>query len=356
MINHNNELYLQLQFSLNRDREFEESDKYEGFLEGILSKKEYQEVDTYYICSAKAENFIKFINNKAIIIWDFNYWKYFKEYLIQTENCKKNGSNITQCITCVFTDFLSKKYQNIKEISSFLKQIKDNFGEDVNLPSEKYRKIDGVLLVCKCFAFFHELGHLEYKKNSNEKIIACKEIVLDFLEPLKEENFQELGYWMNLCWETVLAIRDGQLESVLEEMVADVFGIVSTVNYFFASNKNNSIKKICDIIIAIENLSTFQTLFNAINKAWDSHYTEMKFKLKPKSKQPDQCVNRLALARGGLDGLMLVVVVCKILGLEKSDVEVLWECRDNNHIDTQSIIDCLADDEFICTAIQEAMN
>ena len=353
MIN-NSEIYFELRSSLKKERDYLESDKREHFLDDILSKLDY--ADIYYIYSTKGLNTVKFLKKHAIVIWDYHYWECFEEYLIQVENCKNSNKNITRGTICVITNFLSEKYIKIPQISAFLEQVNVEFGEHVTLCSDQYIEINNRLDICKCFALFHELGHLEYRKNNNDRISACKEIILTLLDSLKKEDFESLEYWMDLSWETVVEIKSGKLDSVLEEMIVDVFGIMLTVDYFMSLYKTEKLKLAYSIVGAIEFLTTFQNLFNIVTKAWDSHYAEMKFGLTPKIKKADSYVNKLEVARNGLGNLILVLVVYKMLNLEKDEVTRLWEYRDSNHINTETVIEYLADDEFICTAIQEEMS
>ncbi|MFG6395591.1 MAG: hypothetical protein K1W24_15660 [Lachnospiraceae bacterium] len=51
---------------------------------------------------------------------------------------------------------------------------------------------------------------------------------------------------------------------------------------------------------------------------------------------------------------MLVFVVKKIFHLDNGHCNLLLEYIDKNHIDNEGVISCLADDEFIYTAVEEA--
>lgn len=354
MINTSDKLYDELVFGLNKERDYTESEKNEPFIDVIL--KAQNQIDIFYIYSTQGLNAIRFLSTGSVVIWDFHYWDVFERYLIEIENCKYNNTNLKQCIIYTFTEFLSEKYIRISKICAFLKQVKEEFCEPILLPPEKYEKIDNIVSICKVFSFFHELGHLEYRNDNSDRILACKEMTLSFLSALNKEDLTDLEYWADLSWNTILAIKNGELESVLEELIADVFGIISTVDYFISNDYGDHFKLACNIAVAIEYLTTFQNVFNVVTKSWDSHYAEMKYGLYPKPKSSDSYVNKLEVTRNGIGNIILVVVINSMLHLNIEEREKLWVCRDENHVDTEQAIEYLSDDEYICTTIQEAQS
>ena len=353
MIRENREkIYSALKISLKRERIFSDSNQKEQILDTIIAKMDH--IDIYYIYSNKASNSIKFIENDAIIIWDMSFWKCYENYLIQIENCKRFNKNIIQGIICVVSEFLSNKYKSIPKISSFLIQIPNEFGIEIQFSQEYSDKVHKTVQICKLFSFFHEIGHLEYYRKNSDRIKACEELVLNLLEAVDETDFLPLGEWSDLGWKSVCLIREKKGSQILEELACDVFAVMNIINYYKAFGDEDNFQLACECVIAVEYISTFQNMFNAINQAWDSHYIEMKFGFPARKKDVNHYVNELAMARNGLCSLILVIVSYNMLNIEKCDREKIWEYRDKNHIDNEVVISCLADDDFICEAIEDA--
>lgn len=344
-------IYSELKTCLGRERNFVDSNQRERTLDMILERMEH--IDIYYIYSNKASNSIRFFGKDAIIIWDMCFWKCFENYLMQVENCRRFNKNITQGTICVISEFLSNKYKCIHEVSAFLIQIPNEFGIELQSPHEYYDKVHHITQICKLFSFFHEIGHLEHYRKSSDKIKACREFVLNLIDAVDETDFLPLGEWSDLGWKTVCLIKEKKGNQILEELTCDVFAAMNLIDYYKTlSNDDFQLAREC--IIAVEYISTFQNMFNAINEAWDSHYTEMKYGLPVRKKDVNPYINELAMARNGLCSLILVIFVYNMLNIEKCDREKLWMYRDENHIDNEDVIACLADDDFICEAINDA--
>lgn len=352
MIN-DKELIKKLKVSLNRERTYKESQEKEEVFETFI--EQLIDVDIYYIYSNQYLNSVKFIEDKAFIIWDFSYWDIFKHYLLQVENCKKNGKNIIQGIIGVMSDYLGEKYIKYPPISIFLKSIQATYGIPLELPEEYLISIAGKVNICKIFSLFHEIGHLEYVKISSNRIAACKELVLDLFNALSQEDFEDLGIWSDLSWKTVDEIRRHKKDSILEEITVDVFGIMLVADYYKNNIKRSNFQLSCDIVVAIEYLTTFQNLFNVVNKAWDAHFAEIKYNLPLRKHEIDNAVNEIEVARNGVGNLILVIVIKCMFHLNERQSQLLWKYRDENHIDNREVISCLADEDFICTAIEEAI-
>lgn len=355
MIKNNKEKILEeIENKLKRERDFCKVEYREKDLDDILLN--YENVDIFYINSNRACNSIKFVGESAVVIWDIRYWNCFEKYIINVENCKGNNQNIIQGIISVMAGFLSEKYTNIHHISIFLSQIPEEFSIPIHALTECQHKVHMTILACKVFSLFHEIGHLEYKKGNSDRILACKELVLNLFSALDKEDFTPLGVWADLGWNSVCKIMDNAADDILEEIAADVFAIINCVDYFVKLYRNRTNFEIaCACVISYEYVSTFQNMFNAVNKAWDCHYAEMKFGLPIRQHDPDTYINELAMLRQGLGCLILVIVTQQMLHLNKEEKDLLWELRDNNHIDNENVIACLADDEFICTAIEESI-
>lgn len=348
-------IYSELKTSLQRERVFNESRQRESILDKIL--KNLENLDIYYIFSNKASNNIRFFGEDAVIIWDMKYWQYFEEYLMQVYNCRKlNISNI-QGIICVISGFLSEKYKNINNISLFLGQIKSTFQVKLKYSQEYYKEVYNIMYISKLFSFFHEVGHLEYYKKNNIEIKACQELALTLFNAIKDNKLNYLGAWAELGQQTISSIlfKKSEVEkAMLEELIADMYAIINTVKLYKKLRNTNEFQAICNCMIGEEYISTFQNMFTAINKAWDAHYVEMKFGLPVKTRAADTYINELAIIRNGIGSLMLVFVVKKIFHLDNVHCNLLLEYIDKNHIDNEGVISCLADDEFICTAVEEA--
>lgn len=355
IIENKEQIYSRLKISLERERIFIESNQRERILDIILNRMDY--IDIYYICSNKASNSIKFFGTNAVIVWDMKYWQCFKAYLIQVENCKQLNENIVQGIICEISAFLSEKYKNIYNISSFLEQIKSKFGVALQLSQEHYKKIYNIIFISKLFSFFHEIGHLEhYKKNSIE-IKNYQTLVLTLFNAIKNNEFTFLGVWADLGRQTISHITTRKEEvdkDILEELVSDIYSMVHTVKLYKKLININEFQVICDCMVAEEYISTFQNMFSAVNKAWDAHYVEMKFRTTIRKQNANQYINKLAIVRNGIGSLILVFIVQQVFQLDEEQCNLLLEYTDKNHVDNTDVIACLADDEFICTMIEEA--
>lgn len=352
MLLNKEKIYSDLKNCLKRERIFFESDKREDFLDEILNK--IQHIDIYYIYSNKASSCIKFYNNDAVIIWDMQFWKCFHNYLIQVEHCLHTDDNIIQGIICVMAQFLLEKFNSIIKVSSFLQQIYEIFRIHVQ-DFEKYRnEISIIEEYSKLFCFYHEIGHLEYHKGNSDKIAACRELVVDMFNSLEESDFRSLGDWADLGWRSVCLVKQDKKGQILEELSSDIFAVINMINYYQSHSNGDNFKLACESVKSLEYISTFQNMFNAVNQAWDAHYVEMKMRLPVRHKVVDAYTNELSMARNGLCDLILVIVIQNMLHLDLQERKELWEIRDNNHIDNEMVIGCLADDDFICTAIEEA--
>lgn len=353
MIRKNKEqIYSELKISLKRERNFYDSNKREVILDTILEKMEY--IDIYYIYSNKFSNGIRFFDKDAIIIWDMNFWECFENYLMQVENCIRFGKNITQGITCVISEALSEKYKNISKVGSFLAQISKEFKIELQSPHEYYDKVKYITQICKVFSFFHEIGHVKYYMGDSEEIRACQELVIDMFSAVSEEDFYSLGEWSELGWKSVQLITEKKSEQILEELSCDIFAAMNMCYYYKKFSDKTNFQLAYECVVASEYLSTFQNMFNAINQAWDSHYTEMKFGLPVREKNVNPYINELAMSRNGFCSLILVIVFYNMLNIEKCEREKLWRYRDKSHVNLKDVISCLADDDFICQAIKDA--
>lgn len=340
--------------SLKKERIYYESDHTDEFIDKII--KDMEHINIYYIYSNKASNSIKFWGEDAVIIWDLNYWKLFQKYLLQVENCKRFNKNLIQGIIGIISEFISDKYKSIPEISMFVKQISDIYGVKIQVSYDDCINLQDVVEKGKLFSLFHEIGHLEYHKQNNELVKVCEELVRDMFCSIVNKDLSSLGEWAVLGRKSVLHIKYNKNEELLEEITADTFAVMNMVNYFKNSDNKSNFQLACECAIAIEYLSAFQVMFNAVNEAWDVHYPEMKLRFPVRKHKIDSYINELAVARDGLCGQLLVIIIQRMFYLDKNECKRLWDCIDDNHVDNSDIISCLADDEFICTAIEDAFS
>lgn len=352
MIN-DKELIKELKLSLKRERCYTEVTERDSVLDSLVFK--IDNVDIFYLHSKQCLNSIKFLKDKAFIIWDAHYWEVFYNYLLQVENCKRNEKNIIQGIIGVITGFLGDKYSNNQDVSAFLKSIQSIYGTSIKLHQDIFISVKGRINICKLFSFYHEIGHMEYVKNNNDTIVACKELVLDLFSSLSKETFDGLEIWSDLGWDVVNEVRNHKRDLLLEEITSDVYAVMLVADFYKKFPKINKFKLACDIIIAIEYLTSFQNLFNIINRAWDAHFAEIKYNVPVRRHEIDNFINEVEIVRNGIGNLILAIVIQKIFYLDKCQCDLLWKHRDDNHVDNLEIISCLADDEFICTAIKEAL-
>ena len=341
-----------LKKSLRHERTFVEAERRNKIIDSIVKKIEY--VDVFYIRSGNPANSVKFLDNDVIIVWDENDWDIFARYVKCVENCRLTQENVTQGIIVEMADFLGSKYSFCKEIERFLKQIPEQFSIGAQ-NKEDNSVIQLYIQIAQLFSLFHELAHIESYKGNNRQILVYREFVLDMFNSLNEEAFTPLGHWGELG-RKVAALDCEMSEDILEEVVSDVFAIFQTIDFLNAYYHVNKWKLACYCAIAIDHILTFQNMFNAISSAWDGHFAEIMFRLPARKHEIDTYVNELATARCGLGSLILVIVIYSKQRLSKEQINNLWEYRDIYHVDNTGVIACLADEEFICTAIEEAFS
>jgi len=341
-----------LKKSLRRERTFVEAEQRNKIIDSIVKKIEH--VDVFYIRSENPANSVKFLDNDVIIVWDENYWDIFARYIKCVENCRLTRENVTQGVIVEMADFLGSKYSFCKEIEHFLKQIPEQFSIGAQ-NKEDNSVIQLYIQIAQLFSLFHELAHIESYKGNSSQILACRELVLDMFSSLNEEAFTPLGHWGELG-KKVAALDCEMSEDIFEEVVSDVFAIFQTIDFLNVCYHVSEWKLACYCTMAVDHLLTFQNMFNAISSAWDSHFAEIMFRLPVRIHEIDTYVNDLAMARCGLGSLILVIVIYSKQGLSKEQINNLWEYRDIYHVDNTGVIACLADEEFICTAIEEAFS
>ena len=350
MINYS--IRVRLKESLQRERFFEESNTEDHILNSIL--KRFKDVDIYYISSSNAKNSVKFFDKTAVIVWDIQYWDIYKKYVQHAENCRRKNKDATPEIIITMAEYLGGKYSFCGPLSHFLKQIPKRFTIDEDHSATNDAHIELYVQIGKVFSLFHELAHIGTRDGNSEMILSCQELVLDMVGKLKKDDFNGLGYWAEFASISAEKLCMNASEDVIEEVVADVFAMIQTVRYFSSSYSVDKLLLADCCVIAVEYLSTFQNMFNAISHAWDCHYAEIAFGLPVREHEIDTYINELSISRYGLGALILVVIVHSMLKLDTDQRKALWEKRDLYHVNIQSIVDCLADNDFICTAIEEA--
>lgn len=356
IIENRSDIYYRVKESLNSECKYKESSKKEYFLELILNRIE--KIDIFYIESWKAKNSIKLLDgNIAIIVWDINFWKYYEEYLIQVDICKSYNKNITQGVISFMFSFLSKKYDDIYELSSFFKQINTEYSIHGQLKRESHKYINDIVFLSKIFALYHEIGHFKQMENNNE-IIPYKNLVLDLFDPIKDSHLSYLKEWEYLVKETVSDIVTGKKNGkyILEEIIADLYAIVQTIKFYQEIFKEEKFQIIVNCLQSYEYISGFQHMFSTISSAWENHNFEIKFGLPLKQHSHDNYVNQLAISRNEIGGHIILFLLKTIYHLNEVDMTKILDDLDKCYVNQTDIINCLANEQFICTAIQEALN
>lgn len=346
----NDSMLVDLKKSLRRERRYVEIEQRSKIIDTIL--KRFDHVEVFYIRSENPANSVKFLDGDAIIIWNLHYWEIFAKYVKCIENCRETRENATQGVIAEMADFLGDKYSFCKDIEHFLKQIPEKFS--IGAQSEKDNsEIQLYIQIAQLFSLFHELAHIESYKGNNSQIMACRELVLDMFGSLREEAFTHLGHWAELG-RRVAELDCEMSKDIFEEVVSDVFAVIQTIDFLNTGYHVSKWRLAYYCTIAIDHILTFQNTFNAISSAWDSHLGEIMFRLLVRMHKIDPYVNELAMARCNLGSLILVIAIYSKQGLPKEQRNDLWKYRDMYHFDNAGVISCLADEEFICIAIEEA--
>lgn len=340
----------ELKKSLHREKIFAEAGERSGVIDRILEN--FKHVDIFYIRSKNPANCVKFLDDDAVIVWDIYYWEIFAKYLTCVINCRAAGLNVTQGVIAEMADFLGSKYSFCRDVARFLKQIPENFSVETQNPGNP-GAVQLYTEVAQLFSLFHEMAHIESRRGGNSQILSCRQLVLDMFGALKEEAFAHLGHWAELGKR--VAKWDCEMpENIFEEVVSDVFAAIQTLDFLNAGDLINEWKSASCCTAAIDHLFTFQTMFNAVNTAWDRHLPEIMFRLPVRTHEINPYINELAMARYSLGFSLLVTAICSKQRLSKEQRHNLWELRDTGHVDNTGVLACLADEEFICTAIEEA--
>ncbi len=347
----NKNLIGQLKVLLDADRYYQESNLHEELFDSILKSNE--NINIFYINSNKATNCTYFFDEKAVIVWDFQFWDFYQEYLYQAESCIINGFNLKQGISAVSAKYISKKYAKIPTLSHFIYQIYTEFNIPVILNEEKKNKIDRIIFLGKVFSFFHEMGHIEYRKKRNELIKSYQEIILKFYSKLPDSFASLYEGWEDLAKSAKRKIANGEADEVLEEMVCDMFAAGETVAYTQHFFNNDLAGLISDVIIAHDKLISFQALFNAINEAWNNHYAEIKYGITVRTYNIEDRINYLAFDRE-IIGYALPRLIAKFYDLDIQQIKIIEQNKVKEHIDLDECIECMTQNQFISAAIKES--
>lgn len=345
------DLIRKLRDILDADRYYQESEMREEFFDLIL--KSNDNIDIFYINSNKATNCTYFFENKAVIVWDFQFWDFYQEYLYQAESCRINGFNLKQGVSAVSAKFLSKKYSIIPTLSHFICQIYTEFNFPVVLTEDKKRDIDRRVFLGKVFSFFHEVGHIVYRKNNNELIKIYQEIILKFFNGVPDDFANHYGVWSDIVKLAMKKIADREADDILEELVCDMFAAGETIHYTQFLLENNTAGLICEVLIAHEKLTAFQALFNAINEAWNYHYSEIKYGFIPQSHNVEDKINELVFDRN-IIGDMLPTLLASFYEIAEGQMNIISRRIVEEHFNLAEAINCMTQDQFISTAIIES--
>lgn len=353
MIKNKESIIEKIKFSLSKERTFHEVDYSNLLLEDIL--KDVSDVDIFYIYSPQAINCVKPYNESSIIVWDVHYWDFYKDYLFQAENCRINKYNQFQGIVNVYLKYLSEKYCSLRKISNFLLDASNRFPIPMEITKKQISELSIYLNIAEVFSLYHELGHLKYKK-SDDIILQYKDSVMDLFSALSDDDFAPLNEWSDLGKTTTSLLVNSNVDNILEEIVADVYAAIELAKYFLPVFNNDPFFTAQKCLIAIEHISTFQNMFNAVNEAWNGHYIQMKYHSDFVPRTVNPYFNELAMARNALGSLVICVILMKSMGLTEEQKNKIWSQRDELHIEIEDVINYLTDDEFITTLIDEALS
>ena len=349
------EIYSYVKESLKWDHKYTECLNREYFLESIL--RNIKNMDIYYINSWKARNSIKILKDVAVIIWDMTFWRYFENFLAQVYLCKIGNKNLTQEIICFMTSFLSDKYQDINKLSSFLAQINNQFGTGVQHQQEHDDQQERIIFLSKIFALYHEIGHLEQRKNNSE-IKMYHDMLMDMFGVINNNALTYLKDWEKLAKNATSDIIEekGKGKAILEEIVSDVYAIIHTIRLYKKLLKIDHLQAINECMQSYEYISGFQHMFTTINSAWENHNIEIKFGVPLRCHEFNNYVNQLEITRNEIGGHVILLILRNIYNLNKIDLLQIVNDMDMCYINNTSVINCLANEHFICTAIDEAFH
>jgi len=356
IIKNKDKIYAYIKESLKWDHRYTESTEREYFLELILRRME--NIDIYYINSWRARNSIKILDDAAVIIWDFNFWIYYEKYLVQINNCIINNKNMIQAVICLMTSFLAKKYQDVFKLSSFLEQIEKEYSSTVQCQQGYFKKLKAVVCISKIFALYHEIGHLNQKQNNIKEVKKYQDMLIDLFRGISNYSLTYLGNWEELAKRVASDINKGNNKGkdILEEVVSDIYAVVQTIKLYKELFNIDHFQAINECMQAYEYISGFQHMFSTINLAWENHNVEIKFGLPLRYHVLDNYINELGVARNEIGGHIILFVLKIIYHLKEKDVLQIVDNMDKCYINNASVINCLADEQFIYTAIQDALS
>lgn len=208
--------------------------------------------------------------------------------------------------------------------------------------------------IAQIFSFFHEVGHVRLWQKT-EAAEQLKKIIRSMFSELKREHFDRLGQWAELSYIMAAEIVQGKHQSLMEELVADIYAAERLQTFLEHRKQLMGFRQICDVLVSVNTVLLFQNLFNVVVKAWEKHYTELRFGLTLKQHEVDQHVNEIETVRGGLGHILVSVVLMQNFGLNHEEREKAWNICGREHINNSEAMECLASESFICTAIREAM-
>lgn len=315
----------------------------------------YQEnIELRCIYSIQACNSVRFDQEQPVIIWDECYWKYFRKYEDTIVTARKNNLNLTQAVISVMSEFLEERFGKFKKLSRFLGQIHEVYGIKDEPDRDSILIIEERTIIAQIFSFFHEVGHVRLWQK-NEVAEKSGEIVRSMFSQLRRENFDKLGQWADLSYTMVTEILQGKHKSLFEELMVDVYA-AGKLGVFLENWKHLiGFSQICEALISVEAVLSFQNLLNIVSKAWEQHYTELRFGIPPRQHEVDPHINQIETVRGGLGHILVSVILMKYFNLDQEEQKKAWDICDREHVDNSDVMECLASERFICTAIQEAM-
>lgn len=209
------------------------------------------------------------------------------------------------------------------------------------------------IFIAKIFSIFHEIAHIRIAQKDTAAL-RTKDIIFHMFSHVKKEHFVSLDKWADFYFHMVQEILAGKYEEILEELMSEVYAVGKIAVYLKEIFGYVDFALICELVASMGYLSGFQNLFNVVTRSWDSHYTEIRFGLDSRPREIDPYINELETVRNGLGEIMTVTLLLSRFELSNQQRSDAWRYHDEEHVKISAALDCLASEEFICIAIQEA--
>ncbi len=261
-------------------------EKDSNLLDSWIDKME--DYNIYYKTNPKSDIFTLNESDKKIyhIIWDSSFWDIYLKfyYIIDEKNLSpKLDTNMlikdSGYMLALFFDYLSTRFGYYSELVNELRENAKNFGYQFLVDNlygnlHESQTYDFEIMICKQFAFWHEIAHAEFHKYDDENGLYQHrvEVIYSLLENLPEE--------ITFNTDIIEKIRARTIsKDLVEELAADLRAFQRLMQFEELSNIKENLDR---FIQAVNVLINFITIKSMLDKQWD-HYVNQKNGIPPTS-------------------------------------------------------------------------